>query len=103
VAASLCSLAFLGFYFLLDVLKVRRWSKFLRPVGVNPLLAYILPDILISVLSLLSSLIGFDLDHWLWPFARQGGAAGMFNALIVTGFILLITGFATRWKVILKL
>jgi predicted acyltransferase len=103
VAAGLCSLAFLGFYLLLDVLKVRRWSKFLRPVGVNPLLAYILPDILISVLGLLASLVGYDLGRWLWPFAEQGGAAGMFNALVVTALILLITGLATRLKVILKL
>jgi predicted acyltransferase len=103
VAAGLCSLAFLGFYLFLDVLKVRRWSKFLRPVGVNPLLAYILPDILISALRLLSNLAGYDLGRWLWPFAERGGAAGMLNALIVTGLILLITGLATRWKVILKL
>jgi predicted acyltransferase len=103
VAAGLCTLVFLGFYLLLDVLKVRRWSDFLRPVGVNPLLAYILPDILISVLGLLSSLAGYDLGRWLWPFAAQGGTAGMLNALVVTGLILLITGLATRWKVILKL
>jgi predicted acyltransferase len=103
VAAGLCSLAFLGFYLLLDVLKLRRWSEFLQPVGVNPLLAYILPDILISVLGLLSSPVGYDLNRWLWPFAERGGAAGMINALAVTGLILLITGLATRWKVILKL
>ncbi len=66
-------------------------------------LAYILPDILISILWLLSSLIGYDLDRWLWPFAKQGGAAGMLNALAVTALILLITGLATRWKIILKL
>jgi predicted acyltransferase len=103
VSAGLCTLAFLGFYLVLDVLKIRRWSEFLLPVGVNPLLAYILPDILICVLSLLSSLIGYDLDRWLWPFAGQGGAAGMLNALAVTALVLLITGLATRWKVILKL
>jgi heparan-alpha-glucosaminide N-acetyltransferase len=103
VSVSLCSLVLLGFYLLLDVLKIRRWSEFLRPVGINPLLAYILPDILNSALGLLSSLAGSDLGRWLWPFAERGGAAGMLNALVVTGIILIITGLATRWKVILKL
>ncbi len=86
-----------------DVLKIVRWAGFLQPVGKNPLLAYILPDILISALLLLSSLIGYDLGRGLWPFAEQGGAAGMLNALIVTGIILILTGLSTRWKVILKL
>jgi heparan-alpha-glucosaminide N-acetyltransferase len=102
-SAGLCALAFLGFYLLLDVLKIRRWSEFLRPVGANPLLAYILPDVLISVLWLLSKLVGQDLGRWLWPFAERGGGAGMLNALVVTGLILLLTGLATRWKVILRL
>ncbi len=103
VTAGICCLVFLGFYLLLDVLKIVRWAGFLQPVGKNPLLAYILPDILISALLLLSSLIGYDLGRGLWPFAEQGGAAGMLNALIVTGIILILTGLSTRWKVILKL
>jgi heparan-alpha-glucosaminide N-acetyltransferase len=102
VSAGLCTLVLLGFYLLLDVLKTRRWSEFLRPVGVNPLLAYILPDILNSALGVLSSLTGYELGRWLWPFAERGGVAGMLNALAVTGIILMITGFATRWKIILK-
>ena len=103
VSAGLCTLAFLGFYLVLDVLKIRRWSSFLRPVGTNPLLAFILPDILRSALGLLSRLAAHDLYRWLWPFAEQGGAAGMLNALALTALILLITAFATRSKVILKL
>jgi heparan-alpha-glucosaminide N-acetyltransferase len=103
VSAGLCTLAFLGFYLLLDVLKARRWSEFLRPVGINPLLAFILPNILGSVLDLLSTLVGHDLNRWLWPFAERGGAAGMLNALAVTALILLLTTLATRSKVILKL
>lgn len=103
VTAGICCLVFLGFYLLMDVLKIVRWAGFLQPVGKNPLLAYILPDILISALLLLSSLIGYDLGRGLWPFAEQGGAAGMLNALIVTGIILILTGLSTRWKVILKL
>jgi heparan-alpha-glucosaminide N-acetyltransferase len=102
-SAGLCALAFLGFYLLLDVLKIRRWSEFLKPVGMNPLLAYILPDILISALWLFSKIAGHDLGRFLWPFAERGGVPGMLNALAVTGLILLITAAATRWKIILRL
>jgi heparan-alpha-glucosaminide N-acetyltransferase len=102
VTAGVCALAFLGVYFLMDVLRVRRWAEFLRPVGRNPLLAYILPEILASALVLLSGLLGFDLGRVLWPFAERGGWPGMLNALAVTGLILLLTALATRWKVILR-
>ena len=37
VTAGACCLLFLGFYLLMDVLMVRRWSSFLQPVGKNPL------------------------------------------------------------------
>lgn len=103
VTAGVCSLVFLGFYLLMDVLKVRRWSGFLQPVGRNPLLAYILPDILVSVLLLISNLLRLDVGRLLWPFAERGGLPGMINALVITGLILLLTGLATRARVILKL
>ncbi len=103
VTAGVCAILFLGFYFLMDVLKVRRWAGFLQPVGRNPLLAYILPDILISVLVIASAILRFDVGKLLWPFAERGGVPGMLNALAVTGLILLLTALATRARIILKL
>jgi heparan-alpha-glucosaminide N-acetyltransferase len=103
VTAGVCAVLFLGFYLLMDVLKVRRWSGFLQPVGKNPLLAYILPDIVACVLLLASGLVRFDVGRLLWPFAERGGVPGMLNALAVTGFILLLTGLATRARIILRL
>ena len=103
VTAGVCCLLFLGFYLLMDVLMVRRWSSFLQPVGKNPLLAYILPDIVACVLALISGLIRFDVGRFLWPFAERGGLPGMLNALVFTGFILLLTGLATRARIILRL
>jgi heparan-alpha-glucosaminide N-acetyltransferase len=102
-SAGVCALAFLVFYLIMDVLKARRWAGFLRPVGANPLMAYFLPDIVASILYLLSSLVGHDLERWLWPFAGKGGLPGMMNALVVTGLILLITALATRRKIVLRL
>jgi heparan-alpha-glucosaminide N-acetyltransferase len=101
--AGVCALAFLVFYLVMDVLKVRSWAGFLRPAGANPLMAYFLPDIVASILWLLSSLVGRDLGRWLWPFAEKGGLPGMMNALALTGLILLITALATRRKIILRL
>ena len=103
VSAGLCCLAFLAFYLIMDVLMVRRWSGFLQPVGRNPLLAYILPDIIVSILLLVSGLVGFDAGKLLWPLAERGGWPGMLNAAAVTGLILLMTALATRKKIILKL
>ncbi len=102
-SAGACALAFLVFYLVMDVLKARRWAGFLRPVGANPLLAYFLPDIIASILALASSLVGRDLEKWLWPFAERGGVPGMMNALVFTGLVLLITALATRRKLILRL
>lgn len=103
VTAGVCAVLFLGFYYLMDVLKVRRWAGFLQPVGRNPLLAYILPDILISVLVIVSAVFRFDAGKLLWPFAERGGVPGMLNALVITGLVLLLTALATRAKIILKL
>jgi predicted acyltransferase len=72
--AGICCLLFLFFYVLMDVLKIRRWSSFLQPIGQNPLLTYILP-----------SLVGYVIS-----FAS-------------TGLILLITWAMTRAKIILKI
>jgi heparan-alpha-glucosaminide N-acetyltransferase len=102
-SAGVCALAFLVFYLVMDILKVRRWASFLRPVGANPLLAYFLPDFVASTLLLLSSFVGSDLERWLWPFAEKGGLPGMMNGLLYTGLILLITALATRRKIILRL
>jgi len=103
VTAGVCCLLFLGFYVLMDVLMVRRWASVLQPVGKNPLLAYILPDIVVCVLLLISGLIRFDVGRLLWPFAERGGVPGMLNALVFTGFILLLTSLATRARIILRL
>jgi heparan-alpha-glucosaminide N-acetyltransferase len=102
-AAGICVLAFWVFFVVMDVYKVRRWAGFLRPVGANPLMAYFLPDMLASGAGLLSDLIGRDLWSWLWPLAGRGGVPAMMNALVFTGLVLLITAWATRRKIVLRL
>jgi hypothetical protein len=87
----------------MDVLKLRSWAAFLRPIGANPLLAYILPDIVRSLGDVLSDLFHVDLWKTFWPHWKSGGGPGLLSAAAMTGIILLLTWVLTRKKVILKI
>jgi len=52
-SAAICCYCFAALYWLVDVKKKFRWTRFVQPAGANPLLAYILPDIVYVLLSLL--------------------------------------------------
>ncbi|MBC9911158.1 DUF5009 domain-containing protein [Chitinophaga varians] len=43
--AAICVAVFSLLYFLIDVKHFSRWTSFFKPAGANPLLTYILPDI----------------------------------------------------------
>ena len=45
-SAAICIAVFSFLYFLTDVKKISGWTAFFRPAGANPLLTYILPDII---------------------------------------------------------
>ncbi len=102
-AAGICGLLFLLFYWLMDVVKLRGWAAFLRPIGANPLLAYILPDIVRSLVDLISGLFRLDLWKAVFPYWERGGVPGMLSAAAMTGIILLLTWVLTRKKIILKI
>jgi len=101
--AGICCLLLMVFYWLMDVRRVRRWASFLRPVGANPLLAYILPSIIGPVLGFASSLFGTDVSRIFWPYAERGGLPGILNAAAMTGLVLLVTWALTRKKIVLKI
>ena len=101
--AGICGLLLLLFYWLMDVIKLRSWAAFLRPIGRNPLLAYILPDIVRSLGDLISGLLHIDLWKAVFPHWERGGVPGMLSAAAMTGVILLLTWALTRQKVILKI
>ena len=52
-SAGICCFVFAVLYWLVDVKGIRRWSFFLTPAGRDPLLAFILPSIVASLLALL--------------------------------------------------
>jgi predicted acyltransferase len=101
--SGICCLFLLVFYWLMDVLKIKSWAGFLRPIGTNPLLAYILPDIVGSLFGLVSSLSHLEFWRILTPYWEKGGWPGMLNAAVMTGIILLLTWALTRKKIILKI
>ncbi len=100
--SGICCLLLLGFYLILDVLKARRWAAFLQPIGMNPLLAYILPDFFACAMVLVFGLFGIDGDRLFWPGWKAGGLPGMLNAAVMTGVMLALTWALTRKKIILK-
>jgi len=101
--AGICGLLLLLFYWLMDVVKLRGWAGFLRPVGRNPLLAYILPDIVRSLIDLGSGLFRLNLWKAVFPYWERGGVPGILSAAAMTGIILLMTWVLTRQKVIIKI
>jgi len=86
-----------------DVKGIKWWANFLLPIGVNPLLAYILPDIVGSVQDILTSITRFDFWKLLWPFREAGGRLGHINAAAMTLVILHVVRMMTKAKVVLKL
>jgi len=103
VASGICCLVLLGCYYLMDVKGIKKWADFLLPIGINPLLAYIMPDIVHSLSDLITSVAHFDLGKLLWPFREAGGWPGHVNAIVMTLVILLIVKGLTKAKVVLKL
>ena len=101
--AGVCCLVFLLFYLVLDVFKGRKAANFLIPAGRNPLLAYLLPGFVGSAAALIGGLLSIDLGRILWPFYGTGGLAGMLNAAVMTGVVLLLTAVLTRAGLALKL
>jgi predicted acyltransferase len=95
VAAGICCLLFFLFYWLIDVCNLRSWAGFLLPAGGNPLLAYLLPDLVTCLFAVLG------LRHWLWPYGS--GLPGAINAAALTVVVLVINWGLTRAGVRLRL
>ncbi|OGD20472.1 MAG: hypothetical protein A2W03_02060 [Candidatus Aminicenantes bacterium RBG_16_63_16] len=100
--AGVCCLLFVLFYWLMDVQNLRSWAAFLRPVGTNPLIAYIMPSVLILLFGFAGRLLHADVSRIFWPSWERGGAAGLLNATAMTGLVLLLTWALTKAGIILK-
>lgn len=95
VAAGICCGVFLLCEWVSETGPAARWLSFLLPAGRNPLLAYLLPDLLMS----LAGAVG--LTRLLWP--SQTGLAGAINAAVLTVVVLLLNWVLTRAGLRLRL
>ncbi len=84
-------LIFALLYIILDLKGWQRWALWLRPAGMNPLLAYLLPGILYALGS-----------SWYFSFWNSG-TLGIIRSLIFSVLVLEITRQLTKRKVRLHL
>jgi heparan-alpha-glucosaminide N-acetyltransferase len=102
--AGICCLVFLLFYVVLDIYKKgKKAAAFILPAGRNPLLAYLLPGVIGNAAALLGGVLHIDLWRVIWPFAETGGLAGILNAAVMTGVVLILTTLLGRAGLMLKL
>lgn len=87
-------LTFAIFYALMDWRGWKRWAGFLQPAGANPLMAYILPAILIYGLIELKA-------GWVLGYGKAGTAA-IVQALVLSGVVLATTALLNRMKLIIR-
>ena len=91
-SAAICCFLFPFFFWLVDLKGITRWANFLKPAGTNPLLTYILPFIFYAI---------FGLTYL--PEAFNEGFLGVLRSILFSLFILGITSFLTKWRIMLKL
>jgi len=93
--SAICCVIFAFLYWLMDIKKITTWAGFLKPAGSNPLLAYILPDIVYFLLAILG--VTVLSDH------LGEGIIGIIRSLIFSLLMVGLTGLMTRLQVRLHL
>lgn len=91
-SSGICCVAFSFFYWLIDIKGYKSWGAFLKPAGTNPLLTYILPPFLYSILG-----------YTFYPEVLSSGSLGFIRAIIFSFFILWMAKILTNRSIILKL
>ncbi|HEY2722302.1 MAG TPA: hypothetical protein VGI82_11285, partial [Chitinophagaceae bacterium] len=85
-SAAICTVLFAFLYWLVDRQKIQRWTIFFKPAACNPLLTYIIPDIIYYITALASiSLFPYHLRYG-WP----GTLWSAFFAVAVMGIVILL-------------
>jgi predicted acyltransferase len=94
-SAAFCCVIFGFLYWLIDMKTIQSWTNFLQPAASNPLLTYIIPDIIYF----LTALIGFSL----LPEGLRYGWIGITWSLIFALLVLGIAALLTKWRLRLHL
>jgi predicted acyltransferase len=78
-SAAACCVLYLVFYWVIDLKGMVNWTKFFRPAAENPLLTYLIPD----VIFMLTMLFHFRLFPAKWAFGVPGMLWSAAFAIIV--------------------
>lgn len=94
-STAICCALFAFIYWLVDVKGIGAWAGFIRAAGRQPLLTYLLPPLLYSLLAVLG--ITWLNHHF------NAGLAGILRSLVVSLALAGLVTLLSRWKVTLKL
>ncbi|MFS2002840.1 DUF5009 domain-containing protein [Duganella sp. CT11-25] len=92
--AALCSGLFVPLYWLIEMRRVTRWTALVQPAAASPLVTYLLPVVLATLMRYLHL-------HW-WPVLMHGGVAIAF-ALLFSAVVVALVAILTTYNVKLKL
>ena len=92
--AALCSGLFALLYWLIEVRRVSRWTALVQPAAANPLITYLLPMVLVTLMHLLHL-------RW-WPALTHGAGAIAFSMLFAAAVVALVS-VLNNYNVKLKL
>ncbi|MBV6319513.1 DUF5009 domain-containing protein [Duganella violaceipulchra] len=92
--AALCSALFVLLYWLIEMRRFTRWTALVQPAAANPLVTYLLPVVL-------ATLMGYLHLRW-WPVLMHGGAAIAF-ALLFSSVVMALVAVLNTCNLKLKL
>jgi predicted acyltransferase len=92
--AALCSGMFALLYWLIEVRRVSRWTALVQPAAANPLVTYLLPVVLATLMHYLHL-------RW-WPALTHGAGAIAFSMLFAAAVVALVS-VLNNYNVKLKL
>lgn len=95
LSSAYCGWIFAFFYWLIDIKKQNKWTKFFEPAGKNPLLAYILPDIYYSI----AAFFGFT---FFYKYFGEG-IPGLIRSIIFALIMVQLTALLNKMKIKLHL
>jgi len=85
-SAGFCCIVFIFLYWLIDKMHIEKWTTFFKPAASNPLLTYIIPDIIYF----LTALLGIRLFPESLRYGLPGTLWSAFFAVAVMGIAMLL-------------
>jgi predicted acyltransferase len=94
-SAGFCTIIYAFLYWLVDKKRIHNWTNFFKPAGSNPLLTYIIPDIIFY----LTAWLGIALLPYNLRYGLPGIVWSALYAVAIMGLVILLN----RMKIKLQL